>query len=646
MASEWEEHSRQRRENGKIFRDPLYNYVTLSPVAAAALDTPPLQRLRHLKQLGCASAVYPCAEHSRFVHSLGVAHLANEMLMRLREAQPELEVSPGDATVVELAALCHDIGHGPFSHVFEAEFLKKLGIEWSHEEMSGRLIDAVADDAALDLEPSLLRGVKDLVCAGKAEPLCDWEGREFMRQIVANPINGVDVDKFDYLRRDAWACGIGGYDFAGPLTQAARVFDGRIAFKSGMEPKLHGLFMARAEMHQQVYTHRKVKCVEYLVVDAMRAANGPLRITERLNSPADFVGLTDAILLEARNSPDPALAEAAALVRRIERRDVYAFCAEVEVPQDRALEWPPMTEQEVAGHQDHNLGVALTPGDIRVHNLKIDFSMGGAHPARRVPIWHRDGTVEGCSELPFSPTLCLQRKVRVYLAKQTADAAARAAAIKAVQSAFASAVRARLGAAARVALGGERPAGAPARSGLSASAALSWPRPQASGGAPAGQSPVQQPSPGPRRRAGAGDGSSPYSLARGPAGQPDPAEALPPPAVDGAGAARDAAAGGGGCVGRGGAPPPAGARGPPPVASTPEKQPPPKRRLGSPAAGADASSGAGVGAGGGGGAAAAAAAAAEDDGGGSGDEDGVVCTQGSASVGGGALAATKRRKGG
>ncbi|KIY97185.1 hypothetical protein MNEG_10779 [Monoraphidium neglectum] len=210
----------------------------------------------------------------------------------------------------------------------------------------------------------------------------------------------------------------------------------------------------------------KIKCVEYMVVDVMLQANTPLRISERIQDPDEFLGLTDAIVLEVRNSTDPALARAAATAQRIERRDVYAFCAEIEVPQERVMAWEKMTEDEVVGHQEHNCGVMLTADDVRVHNLKIDFSMGGENPVRKVPIWHRDGRWEYCCERPFEPKLCVQRKVRVYLARETADRSSRNAAIRAVQAAFAAAVKARFGSSIRIILGGERQPAAPSRSGV------------------------------------------------------------------------------------------------------------------------------------------------------------------------------------
>jgi HD superfamily phosphohydrolase len=111
-------------------RDCLYDdYIKLSATAVAVLDTEHVQRLRNLKQLSCTYLVYPTAEHSRFAHSLGVSHLAHKALDLLRERQPELDITPQDLRQVELAGLCHDLGHGPFSHLFEARLLPRLGVE-------------------------------------------------------------------------------------------------------------------------------------------------------------------------------------------------------------------------------------------------------------------------------------------------------------------------------------------------------------------------------------------------------------------------------------------------------------------------------------------------------------------------------------
>lgn len=102
-------------------------------------------------------------------------------------------------------------------------------------------------------------------------------------QIVANDDNGVDVDKLDYLRRDAHECGMGyGHDF-GPILDNCRVINDWLCFKDVMRPKLKALFDARIGMHEEVYYHRKVKSAEYMLVDALLHANSSLRITDRIH---------------------------------------------------------------------------------------------------------------------------------------------------------------------------------------------------------------------------------------------------------------------------------------------------------------------------------------------------------------------------
>lgn len=110
-----------RREFGGSFPDLIHDRAELGSLSMAFIDTPPVQRLRHVKQLGGASFACPTAEHSRFVHSLGVGYLAGRATLGLRATGSN--VRPIDIELQEVAGVCHDLGHGPFSHAFEGVFL-------------------------------------------------------------------------------------------------------------------------------------------------------------------------------------------------------------------------------------------------------------------------------------------------------------------------------------------------------------------------------------------------------------------------------------------------------------------------------------------------------------------------------------------
>lgn len=106
--------------------DDIHSSITLDPLTLAFLDSPPFQRLRGLNQLGVAGYVYINATHTRFEHSLGVAHLAERMAESLARKQPQLKVTRKDVACVKLAGLCHDLGHGPFSHIYDGELRNQL----------------------------------------------------------------------------------------------------------------------------------------------------------------------------------------------------------------------------------------------------------------------------------------------------------------------------------------------------------------------------------------------------------------------------------------------------------------------------------------------------------------------------------------
>ncbi|XP_051516375.1 deoxynucleoside triphosphate triphosphohydrolase SAMHD1 isoform X4 [Myxocyprinus asiaticus] len=110
----------------KVFNDPIHGHIELHPLLVQIIDTPQFQRLRHIKQLGGTYLVFPGASHNRFEHSIGVGYLAGCLVQALNERQPELLISKQDILCVQIAGLCHDLGHGPFSHMFDGMFIPKV----------------------------------------------------------------------------------------------------------------------------------------------------------------------------------------------------------------------------------------------------------------------------------------------------------------------------------------------------------------------------------------------------------------------------------------------------------------------------------------------------------------------------------------
>ncbi|KAE8957110.1 hypothetical protein PR002_g31274, partial [Phytophthora rubi] len=133
----------------KEIMDSVHGLMTFEPICMEIIDTLQFQRLRSLHQLGAANYVYIGATHSRFEHCLGVAYLAEKMMESIRSHQPWLPITKEDILCIKIAGLCHDLGHGPFSHVFDGLFLDQLrkkklisqSFKWSHEQGSVDMFD-------------------------------------------------------------------------------------------------------------------------------------------------------------------------------------------------------------------------------------------------------------------------------------------------------------------------------------------------------------------------------------------------------------------------------------------------------------------------------------------------------------------------
>ena len=253
-----------RSNDFEVIRDPLWNNIRVDREALKLLDTEPLQRLRYIRQLGHAFLVYPGATHSRFEHALGTYHLARRTFVLFSE-RGELEAIPEeDIVAARLAALLHDVGHYPFSHALEEAGLP------SHEGLAQRHLQhpevraALADTGIDDLETKL----SNLIRGCSRSPL---------QGLIAGSL---DLDKIDYLTRDARMCGVpyGTVDVDRLLHSLTVVTDAHGTQSVGVHEKglsaLESLLFAKYQMYRNVYWHHAVRSAtamfKRLVRDAVR----------------------------------------------------------------------------------------------------------------------------------------------------------------------------------------------------------------------------------------------------------------------------------------------------------------------------------------------------------------------------------------
>ncbi|XP_016440624.1 uncharacterized protein LOC107766366 isoform X1 [Nicotiana tabacum] len=373
------------RRFSKHVHDNVHGNIYLDRLSLKFIDTEQFQRLRDLKQLGLTYMVYPGAVHSRFEHSLGVYWLASDAVNRLKTCQGvELGIESFDVQTVKLAGLLHDVGHGPFSHMFEREFLPRVrdGLKWSHEDMSLKMIDYIVDEHGIDIGSDCLKKVKELIVASEEGNSVSSKEKQFLYDIVANGRNGIDVDKFDYIERDTRACGLGcNFQFQ-RLLETMLVIDNEICYRAKEYLTIHKLFSTRADLHRTVYMHPKVKAIELMVVDALIKANDHLQIASYIDEPAQYWMLDDAIVKTIETSTDQELEESRNLIRRIRRRDIYQFCNEFAVPKEKLEHFKNVTAQDIICSQ--NSDAHLNEEDVIVTNVKIDLASGRNNPLERI----------------------------------------------------------------------------------------------------------------------------------------------------------------------------------------------------------------------------------------------------------------------
>lgn len=306
------------------FKDWVHDYVSFSPWICSFIDTKHFQRLRYIKQLGVSYFVFPGAAHNRFEHCLGVGHLARLMAVHLKDSQPQLGITDQHVKCVELAGLCHDLGHGPWSHLWDSIFIPTAlpGKRWKHEDASEMMFDDLVETYRPEITPEEVVIVKALIAGDRTRCPLGTE-KPFLFEIVANTRNGLDVDKFDYIARDCHAVGDRGNLSISRLISSARVIDNKICYDIKDANQIYELYYTRFSLHKRVYNHKTIKAIEYMVIDALLAAEPYLKVVCLVDKPDRYVFLTDNLLNKIEESTEKELEPARAIIERLRTRDLY-----------------------------------------------------------------------------------------------------------------------------------------------------------------------------------------------------------------------------------------------------------------------------------------------------------------------------------
>ncbi|MEM4189820.1 MAG: HD domain-containing protein [Candidatus Caldarchaeum sp.] len=249
----------------KLIKDPVHGYITLSDQELGLVDTRAVQRLRRISQLPLVYLVYPGARHSRFDHSIGCMFLAGEFAQHLG-------LDSYETTLLKTAALLHDIGHTPFSHLFEQLLLDK-GV--SHEQMSMRIIEH-------DKE---LGEALERLGIDRGEVVKVLQGRSRLSSLVSGPL---DVDRLDFLVRDAYFTGAtyGVIDVKRIIRLTRLLEDGPAVDVRGVGA-VEELAIARYHSFINIYFHHAVRAAQILLLRGATMLKSELNFSEM--TPQQYV---------------------------------------------------------------------------------------------------------------------------------------------------------------------------------------------------------------------------------------------------------------------------------------------------------------------------------------------------------------------
>ncbi len=386
----------------KVFRDPVHNYIPVRyRVILDLINSPEMQRLRRIHQLGVANTVFQGAEHTRFTHSLGVYQVAQEICDNFAQNYPSQ--TPGDGLwddserlVALCAALLHDIGHGAYSHTFEHIF------NTDHEAITRQILtspDTTVNRVLRTVAPDFPEKVASVIDHSYPNP-----------QVVQMISSQIDADRMDYLLRDAYNTGTnyGLFDLT-RILRVMRPYAGGIAFEPNGMHAVEDYIVSRFQMYQQIYFHPVSRGMEVVLTGILQRAKELYEegafapeFTPTLLLPffegkfdlPDYLALDDGVLTTYfhywEKHPDPILADLSArfLNRQPLKSAAFNSATEHLLPEMAAL-------VDAAGFDSHYYSARNSSFDLPYDQ----YDPTSASPKTQIEIMENDATLEELSTL-------------------------------------------------------------------------------------------------------------------------------------------------------------------------------------------------------------------------------------------------------
>ena len=316
--------------------DSIYGVISISELAHQIIQHSIFQRMNQICQLGSLQFIYHYANHTRFSHSIGTSHLARKFATALSEKHPS--ITPLEILCVEIAGLCHDLGHGPFSHLFDKLLLEMKCENAHHEYRSIILTRHILNDLKnTELDESHVELILYFIDTEKYTHMYDIDKlpqyTKGLEQIVNNAITLLDVDKLDYIERDRRALRLDHLQSTidiDHLFEECHIVNDNLHFNVASKETIDNVIYRRHMLYAEFYYSLKAKAVDRMLNDALQLANREFNFVEcaslkSVDHYEAFIKMTDMYVIElVLNSKIPLAVQ---LIERIISDDLYKLIA-------------------------------------------------------------------------------------------------------------------------------------------------------------------------------------------------------------------------------------------------------------------------------------------------------------------------------